>query len=39
MDLDNVFKVIMAIIFTANSLGNVDSVAPDYEKAVDAFKY
>ncbi|ORX45556.1 multidrug resistance protein 1 [Piromyces finnis] len=37
LEFQNMFRVLMAIIFTAMAVGRASSIAPDYDKAAEAF--
>jgi len=37
LEFQNMFKVLLAIIFTATAVGRASSIAPDYDKAAEAF--
>ncbi|ORX47670.1 multidrug resistance protein 1 [Piromyces finnis] len=38
LDFESMFRVVMAIIFTSNTIGQASTAGPDFVKAVDAFK-
>ncbi|OUM64641.1 hypothetical protein PIROE2DRAFT_53955 [Piromyces sp. E2] len=39
LEFKSMFRALMAIVFTAMSIGRTSSIAPDYGKAVDAFNH